>query len=92
MSEFESDLKKFRLLNILLTRYKDDRGKRERLILNYFVILQNCFGAKMTPEMLRYKIHPDNRVHLETYMMFLNFTSNPSTEPDLSLLKYLETL
>lgn len=90
LSEFESDVKKFGMLNMLLTRYKGDLGKKERLILNYIVILQNCFGTEAIVQMLRHKIHKDNTNQLDTYMFFLNMI--PNGDIDLQLLTTLQEL
>lgn len=91
ISEFETDVKKFGVLNMLMTRYKNDIGKRERLILNYIVILQNCFGPSVV-DMLYYKIDDENIGQLETYLYFLDLLEQTTNSIDFELLNSLEQL
>lgn len=92
LSEFESDLKKFTILNTLISRYKDDIGKRERLILNYIVILQNCFDIKSLIPMLHYKVSQDNQQYLATLLVFMKLIDSSDIGINHKLMAVLESL
>jgi hypothetical protein len=44
--EFYEDLKRFKYIKKLLTRYVQTGELKERLILNHFVVLKNVFGPE----------------------------------------------
>lgn len=72
VKEFESDVKRFKFLNTLLTRYNEDGILRERLILNHIIILYNVFGINAT-SMLFYKIDTYYWGQLTTFLIYLNY-------------------
>lgn len=72
VKEFESDLKRFKHLNTLFTRYNDDNELRVRLILNHIIILYNVFGINAT-NMLFFKVNPSYWGQLTTFLIYLNY-------------------
>lgn len=55
VSEFYDDLKRFKYLKRLFSKYQDTGELKERLILNHLTILYNVFGSATT-KMLFYKL------------------------------------
>ena len=45
--EFLEDLSRIRYVKKLLTRYQETGELKERLILNHFITLHNCFGVHL---------------------------------------------
>jgi len=54
--EFHDDLKRFKYLKKLFTRYEETDELKERLILNHIIVLYNLFGNEATTKMLFYKM------------------------------------
>lgn len=71
MEELEDDLKRFKYIKRLLSRYKKTGEISERLVLNHLVVLYNVFGDAAT-EMLFYKLEPDHWKDLKTYLVYLH--------------------
>jgi len=55
--EFLSDVKRFKYLKKLFTRYKTTGELKERLILNHIIILYNVFGVNSAGRMLFLKLN-----------------------------------
>jgi hypothetical protein len=70
IAEFENDIKRFLYLKKLITRYKQSKELRERLILNHIIVLYNVYGAAAT-NMLFYKIDPQYWDVLTTFLVYL---------------------
>lgn len=83
LQEFEEDLKKFLYLKKLLSRYKNNRELRERLILNHIIVLYNIFGENAT-QMLFYKIDESCWDSLITFLVYLD--RMPETIPELNIV------
>tara|TARA_B110000503_G_C7143390_1_gene411875 strand:- start:1318 stop:1683 length:366 start_codon:yes stop_codon:yes gene_type:complete len=71
IKEFESDIKRFRLLNTLFKKYKEKAILRERLILNHIIIIYNIFGTNATP-MLFFSLNNSYYDQLTTFLIYLN--------------------
>lgn len=87
VKEFESDIKRFKFINKLFTRYNEENMLRERLILNHIIILYNVFGINATI-MLFNKIDPLFWGQLTTFLIYLNYmpeTVNGINKFDISL-------
>ena len=54
-TEFFDDLKRFKYLKRLFSKYEEHGELKERLILNHLIILYNVFGVSTT-KMLLYKL------------------------------------
>jgi len=46
--EFQDDLKRFKYLKRLFTRYQETGELKERLIINHLIVLYNVFGPEAT--------------------------------------------
>ena len=55
IEEFYDDIKRFKYLKRLFSKYEDTGELKERLILNHLTILYNVFGVATT-KMLFYKL------------------------------------
>lgn len=71
VKEFESDIKRFKFLNTLFTRYNEENELRERLMLNHIIILYNVFGINTT-DMLFYKVSNKYWGQLTTFLIYLD--------------------
>lgn len=90
ITEFEQDLNRFKYLNKLLNRYRDDRTDlKDRLILNHIVILGNCFTIAGLMDMLQFKITPNNIKTLCTFLYYLRFIAYDQEKIDFYLLDIL---
>ena len=72
VKEFSSDIKRFKFLNTLFVRYKEDAILKERLILNHIIIIYNVFGINATT-MLFFKIDKAYSSQLTTFLIYLNY-------------------
>lgn len=71
IKDLEDDLKKFKYIKRLLSRYKKTGEVSERLVLNHLVVLYNVFGDATT-DMLFYKLEPEHWSDLKTYLVYLH--------------------
>lgn len=71
INDLEDDLKKFKYIKRLLSRYKKTGEVSERLVLNHLVVLYNVFGDATT-DMLFYKLEPEYWSDLKTYLVYLH--------------------
>ena len=73
IQEFYDDLKKFKYLKKLFSRYKEKNELKERLILNHLITLYNVFEPQANTRMLFYKIDKQHWHILKTFLLFLNY-------------------
>ena len=71
IEEFYDDLKRFKYLKRLFSRYTEKGEIKERLILNHIITLYNVFNHDATTRMLFYKIEEDHWALLKTFLLFL---------------------
>lgn len=71
LTDFESDLCRFKYINKLFKRYIESGIIKERIVLNHIIILYNVFGNNAS-FMLFYKIKEDYAQMLLTFMIYLN--------------------
>jgi hypothetical protein len=71
--EFYDDLKRFKYLKRLFSRYYDKNVLKERLILNHLITLYNVFEHSATTRMLFYKIDRKHWPILKTFLLFLGY-------------------
>ena len=71
ISEFEEDIKRFQYIRKLMNRYECFGDLKERLILNHFIIIYNCFGAQAT-NMLFMKLE-EHHCLIKPFVEFLNY-------------------
>tara|TARA_R110001632_G_scaffold211065_1_gene336397 strand:+ start:155 stop:532 length:378 start_codon:yes stop_codon:yes gene_type:complete len=70
MKDLEEDIKRFKYIKRLLSRYKKTGEVSERLVLNHLVVIYNVFGDAAT-DMLFYKLENDYWSDLKTYLVYL---------------------
>lgn len=73
VDEFYDDLKRFKYLKKLFSRYKEKGELKERLILNHLITLYNVFEPQANTKMLFYKIDKQHWHMLKTFLLFLNY-------------------
>ena len=71
--EFFDDLKKFKYLKRLFSRYHDKEEIKERLILNHLITLYNVFECSANTRMLFYRTEEEHWYLLKTFLVFLNY-------------------
>ena len=90
--EFEDDLKRFKYIKRLLSRYYDTGILKERLLLNHLIVLNNVFSMEAATTLLLYKIQPTYWPALKSFLIFLNSIKPGELEdiqPDLEVLEIL---
>lgn len=70
--EFYEDLKRFKYIKRLFSRYEETGELKERLILNHIIVLYNLFGVPATTRMLFFKLSDYYR-YLVPFLELLNF-------------------
>ena len=71
--EFEDDLKRFKYIKRLLSRYYDTGVLKERLLLNHLIVLNNVFSVEAATTLLLYKIHPTHWPALKSFLVYLDY-------------------
>lgn len=71
VTEFEADLERFRYLNKLINRYKNNNDLKIRMILNHIIVLYNVFGNFAT-QALMFRIPDENWDSLLPFLIYLN--------------------
>lgn len=74
--EFYDDLKRFKYLKRLFSRYLEKGELKERLILNHVITLYNVFHHEAATRMLFYKIDEEHWGLLKTFLLFLQHMPN----------------
>ena len=71
--EFYDDLKRFKYLKRLFSRYIEKGELKERLILNHIITLYNVFQPDAVTRMLFFKIEEEHWELLKTFLIFLQY-------------------
>jgi len=71
--EFFDDLKRFKYLKRLFSRYQERGELKERLILNHIITLYNVFKPDAATRMLFYRIDERHWRILKTFLLFLQY-------------------
>ena len=75
--EFYEDLKRFKYIKRLLTRYCDSGSSITNLLLNHIVVVFNAFGYEAELRMLEYKvITEDNISVIKPFLIYLKAIDN----------------
>jgi len=75
--EFYQDLKRFKYIKRLLSRYFDTEVLAVNLILNHLIILFNIFGSEAGLKMIEYKlINDDSLPIIKPFLIHLKVISN----------------
>ena len=70
--EFYDDMKRFKYIKRLLRKHKDTNVLKERLLLNYIIVLHNLFGSEACVTLLLFKIQREYWSTLKSFLLFLN--------------------
>jgi hypothetical protein len=70
--EFYDDLKRFKYLKRLFSRYLEKRDLKERLILNHLITIYNVFDTEAATRMLFFKTDEKQWPVLKTFLLFLS--------------------
>lgn len=72
VEEFYEDLKRFKYLKKLFTRYETTGDLKERLILNHIIILNNVFGPHHVVRLLFLKIPQKHLRYVKPFLVLLS--------------------
>ena len=70
--EFIEDLRRFKYIKKLITRYISTGELKERLILNHIIVLNNIFGAKALCRMLWLKMSEEQLKYVKPFLLLLD--------------------
>ena len=73
VEEFYEDLYRFKYLKKLFSRYENDKGLHERLILNHLIVLYNVFGIEAGNRMIWYKINEEHWHYIKPFLVYLHY-------------------
>lgn len=77
VEEFYEDLKRFKYLKRLITRYLDSGEPPTNLILNHLVIICNVFGVENALRMLEFKLCQDKQwIVIKPFLVYLGVIEN----------------
>ena len=71
--EFEEEIKRFKYLKRLFTRYHESGELKERLILNHLITLYNVFEYQAVTRMLFLKIEEKHWPILKTFLIYMSY-------------------
>lgn len=71
--EFYDDLKRFKYLKRLFSRYQENNDLKERLVLNHLITIYNVFNHEAATRMLFYKTEERHWAILKTFLIFLQY-------------------
>lgn len=74
--EFYDDLKRFKYIKRLITRYKDSGKPPTNLLMNHLIIILNVFGVKNALKMLEFKISEEQWSVIKPFLIFLGAIEN----------------
>ena len=82
-AEFLDDLKRFKYLKRLFSRYDQEGDLKSRLILNHLIIFNNVFGMMPACRILFFKVEEKYYPILKTSLVFLDKLPTYIPEVDL---------
>lgn len=75
--EFYEDLKRFKYVKRLITRYKENGNPPVNLLLNHLVIIFNVFGFEAGLRMLEYKVENfDDWTIIKPFLIYIKAIEN----------------
>ena len=94
--DFHEDLKRFKYIKRLITRYKDTETLQVNLLLNHLIVIFNVFGIQGGLKMLEYKIYrKEDWKIIKPFLIYLNVIKNTAyvgIEMDESIVASLRKL
>tara|TARA_B110000503_G_scaffold143531_1_gene245604 strand:+ start:1655 stop:2026 length:372 start_codon:yes stop_codon:yes gene_type:complete len=86
ISEFYTDLNRFKYLKRLINRYMEHNDLQYRLILNHIIVIYNVFGIKPANRMMRYKLEKIYLPVIKPFLVYLNYiTEDEMVDTPLNL-------
>jgi len=76
LDEFNEDIKRFKYVKRLITRYKENGNPPVNLLLNHLVIIFNVFGHDSGLKMLEYKVSLDDWAIIKPFLLYLRVIEN----------------
>lgn len=76
IEEFEEDLKRFKYIKRLITRYTETRVLSTNLILNHLIIIFNVFGNEAGLRLLEYKLEEHQFAFIKPFLIYLRVIEN----------------
>lgn len=76
VEEFEEDLKRFKYIKRLITRYSDTGVLSTNLILNHLIIITNVFGVEPALRMLEFKMQREQFAFIKPFLIHLRAIEN----------------
>jgi hypothetical protein len=70
--EFIEDLRRFKYIKKLITRYLETGDLKERLILNHIIVLNNVFGPETLCRMIWLKLTNEQLKCIKPFLVLLN--------------------
>ena len=74
--EFYEDLKRFKYVKRLITRYKENGKPSVNLLLNHLVVIFNVFGVESGLKMLEHKVDQKDFHILKPFFVYLQIVEN----------------
>lgn len=74
--EFYEDIKRFKYIKRLITRYKDTGKPAVNLMMNHFVVIFNVFGIEAGLKMLEFKIPYSDWTIIKPFLIYLKIIDN----------------
>ena len=71
--EFYDDLKRFKYLKRLFSKYSITGKIKVRLAVNHIIILQNVFGVEAACTLMLYKVDKQYWSYLKTILVYLGY-------------------
>jgi hypothetical protein len=76
VEEFEEDIKRFKYLKRLITRYTETGVLSVNLILNHLIIIFNVFGYEAGLRMIEYKFKAEQFKFIKPFLIHLKVIEN----------------
>jgi len=76
LEEFNEDLKRFKYIKRLITRYVEKQALSTNLILNHLIIIFNVFGQQAGLQMLEFKLNPEQFSFIKPFLIHLKVIEN----------------
>jgi hypothetical protein len=95
VEEFHEDVARFKYIQRLLRRYRNNGDLKERLILNHLIAIYNIFPIQAANRMMFHRIDKELWPALKTFLTFLNYLPTDVLEDipgDLLIAKKLKEL
>jgi hypothetical protein len=76
VEEFEEDIKRFKYLKRLITRYTETNTLSVNLILNHLIVIFNVFGYEAGLRMIEFKFKAEQLQFIKPFLIHLKVIEN----------------